>query len=140
MTIDEGGDSKIHLIVDGESRNIKLMTDQVAMKNYLQALAAVAEMNVVSEPVVAGYPWPGSKDNTALSAVCFLAESSITIHCYPEKKYAFVDVFSCKNFKIRLVFTHIKKAFDMPNGKMVLLNRGLDDQTGECVPAKVVLD
>ena len=95
-------------------------------------------MTVVGDPICQGFPWPGSDNEEALSAVCFLAESSITVHCHPDNRFVFVDVFSCKDFDVDDVRCCIQRAFDMDRGRLLLLKRGVDPNTGDCVPAWVL--
>lgn len=135
--IDTEGDKRMEAKIDGTAKNIALMRNEVAMKSFLHKLAAVAEMHVIGEPRVMPYSWPGSADGSALSAHCFLAESSIDIHCYPEKKYVFVDIFSCKDFNEDRVMTCVAKSFNMPKPHKLVLNRGIDQRTGKCIPANV---
>jgi S-adenosylmethionine decarboxylase len=137
MNNDLEGDSRLHAIIDGHGKNVLLMTDKEAMAGFLVELVEACGMSVFKEPIVVGYPWPGSTDTTALSAVCFLMESAVVVHTYPEKKFAFVDVFSCQDFDVGKVFGNVKRAFDMPNPKLLLLERGIDHRTGDCVPARL---
>jgi len=138
MTTDEGeGERRMHLIVDGKAKNIWLMTDKALLSGYIRALVEATGMTVFQEPIVSGYPWPGSTDTDALSAVCFLKESAVMVHCYPEQSFVFVDVFSCKEFDVGKIYGHIKRAFEMDDAKCVVLERGVDAETGQCVPATV---
>jgi len=138
MTIDEGeGGRKMHLIVDGLAKNVELMTDKARLSEYMKALVEATGMTVFQEPIVVGYPWPGSTDTDALSAICFLKESAVMVHSYPEQSFVFVDVFSCRAFDVGKIYGHIKRAFDMPDAKCVVLERGIDE-TGKCVPATII--
>lgn len=124
------------MLVDGTALNTHLMRNPVAMKLFLRKLAAVAEMHVVGMPVPQAYPWPGTADREALSAVCFLAESSITVHCHPEREFVFVDIFSCKDFDEDGVKWCVANSFAMPEPSVLILDRGIDDN-GECIPASI---
>lgn len=128
----------MHIIVDGKAECVELMTDKESLTQWLKGLAEAAGMTVFQEPIVVGYPWPGSTDTDALSGVCFLKESAITVHSYPEQGFVFVDVFSCKEFDVGKIYGHIRRGFDMITAKCVVLERGVDPETGECVPAAVV--
>lgn len=61
-----------------------------------------------------------------ITAVCLLSESHISIHTWPEKRYAAVDIFTCGSH------THPEKAceyminaLESKQPKMTVLNRGL---------------
>lgn len=122
--------------IDGTAYNTELMRNQVAMKSFLCKLAAVAEMHVKGEPSTMAYAWPGSQDHSALSAHCYLEESSINIHCYPDKEYVFVCLWSCKDFDDNRVVACVAKSFDMPDPHALILDRGIDSN-GDCIPASV---
>ena len=128
---------RMHLIVDFQSSNICLMTDKHDLANLLNKLAEIAEMQAVGEPIVIDFPWPGSNDCDALSAVCFLEESAITVHTYPEKQFAFVDVFSCKDFNANNIIGHIIRAFKAKSPTILILDRGIDMKSGKIIPARL---
>ena len=128
----------MHLICDFRSGNVKLMRDVEGMKEWLSKLAGKIGMTVQGEVVVRPYPFPKSHDWSALSAVCFLAESSITIHCYPEKHYVYLDVFSCKSFETTEVFEYIGETFLAKSVETLLLARGLDDQAENVLPLRIL--
>ena len=54
----------MHLIVDGQAKNLNLMTDKAKMSNYLRTLVEATGMSIFQEPIVVGYPWPGSTDTS----------------------------------------------------------------------------
>lgn len=78
------------------------------------------------EPQVLDYPFPG-KEGTALSAVCFLGESSITVHTYPEYDFIFLDVFHCESFDAKAVLDWVKKTLGISHPLSFLLERGVDN-------------
>ena len=116
----------MHLIVDGVAQNKVLMTTVPMLRNWLMLLAEAADMRVHGEPMVTGYPWPGSCDESALSGICFLKESSITVHCYPERSHVFIDVFSCRGFNAGSVTDYIRETMQMPVPEILVLQRGLE--------------
>lgn len=126
----------MELIVDFSSTNRQLMTDQKELGTFLVNLAHRCDMHVVGKPVIVGYPWPGSKDSTALSGVCFVGESHITIATYPEKYFVFMNVFSCKEFDRNAVVAFVTRKFNATDATIVELERGLDDK-GAIIPARV---
>lgn len=126
----------MHLIVDGHANNVEIMTDKDRMAYHLKQLVRTIGMTPVGEPISIGFPWPGGEEEDAISAVCFLKESAIMVHCYPEAKFVFVDVFSCRDFNTGNAYGHIKQMFDMPAAKPLLLDRGLDGD-GFPIPASI---
>lgn len=136
----EEGDRRMHLIVDAHCGNLRLMTSRSRMRNWLVALAEKAKMHITDKPYIKGYPWPGGSDHDALTCFQPLMESGISVHCYPEKRFVFIDIFSCKKFDLGEVFGFIKTSMKTSREKIILMDRGIDDTGDATVPATVVLD
>ena len=115
----------MHLIVDayGDSRELLLRED--LLKTWLLKAAEVSGMTVYGEPEVKDYPFP-YQDSTALSAVVFLGQSSITVHTYPEFSFVYLDIFSCLQFRRKEVIDFVKSSFKVTSCTIVVLNRGID--------------
>ena len=58
------------------------------------------------------------------TVLCLLSESHISIHTWPEKKYAAMDIFMCGNSKPQLTIPVIKAAFKTWDVKVTQLCRG----------------
>lgn len=114
----------MHLIVDSHCENQQLLEDETLLRDWMIRTAKQTGMTVFGEPQVVDFPWPGSAA-TALSGVCFLGESSIVVHTYPEYKSVFIDVFSCKKFEWALVAETIARDFEMENPSILVLDRGV---------------
>lgn len=127
----------MHLIMDGHADNVALMTDREMMKEWLVATVKVAGMTPFLDPFVYGFPWPGSRDWTAITGFQPMMESGLSIHCWPEKKFVFIDLFSCNDFGYERVVGHISRSFDMEKPTIILLDRGIDGRTGEVLPARL---
>ena len=130
----------MHLIVDAYCENIGLMTSRSRMRNWLKTLTLKAGMHTADEPYIKGYEWPGGSDHDALTCFQPLMESGISVHCYPEKKFIFLDIFSCKEFDIDKVLEFIKTSMKVYKGKVVLMNRGLDATDNAIIPATILLE
>lgn len=117
----------MHLIVDGYCRNQELLENKVLLRDWMIGTAKQTGMTVFGEPQVVDFPWPGSAA-TALSGVCFLGESSIVVHTYPEYSFVFIDVFSCKEFEWGLVAETIARDFEMESPSILILDRGVSKE------------
>lgn len=62
--------------------------------------------------------------NGGISGVAVLAESHISIHTWPEKNYAAMDIFMCGNSKPQLAIPVIKASFKTWNVEVTQLCRG----------------
>jgi S-adenosylmethionine decarboxylase len=65
-------------------------------------------------------------EDWGLSGFVLIAESHISIHTFPEKKFVSVDIFSCKAFDAELAASYFKKAFDMTKVETNMLDRGTE--------------
>ena len=123
----------MHLIIDFRCRNQNLMRNQAALRQWLLAMVDKIGMTAFGEPTIVDYPFP-EREGTALSAVCFLGESSIVIHTYPEFGAVFLDVFSCKDFNAPIALDYIDACWERVGPQQFfVLQRGIDMQTGEPV-------
>jgi len=125
----------MHLIIDGVSSNIQLMTTQALIYRWLYDAVKIADMSPEGEPVIKSFAWPGSTDSDAISAYQFIKESGIAVHCYPERQFVFIDVFSCKEFDLERMIDHIIKQFKIKQPRVVILRRGVDMNSGKIIPA-----
>lgn len=122
----------MHLIIDGHSKSKELLEQEYLLRDWLVKTAEQIGMTIYGEPVVVDYPWPGSH-YTALSAICFLGESSILVHTYPEFSFVFIDVFSCKDFDCDMLEGNICRDFQIEAPHVFQLERGIRD--GRIIPA-----
>ncbi len=64
-----------------------------------------------------------------VSGVVVIAESHITVHTWPQHRYAALDVFTCGNFEIPdLVANILTKDLKAGSSQIKALNRGLPDE------------
>ncbi len=126
----------MHLLLDGEARNIKIMTTPKLMRPFLEEVVKLAGMTPYGKAYCQGFPWPGSKDTKALTAFQPLKESGMSVHCYPEREYVFIDLFSCSKFGTDLVIGHIVRRLQMGKIKVIILERGVEDD--RILPASLI--
>ena len=62
--------------------------------------------------------------------VVIIAESHISIHTFSKKNYAFVDIFSCKEFDCIFAAEYITKHFEAAKVESHIVERGLDFPRG----------
>ena len=133
----------MHLLMDGPCKNTDVMRDRELLAQWLHETALQADMTPHGEPLIGGFTWPGSGEQEALSGVQLLNESSITMltyvsaHTWPEVGYAFVDIFSCRDFDQAGMEKHVKKTLGMMPAKVLPLERGVNPVTGVIVSARV---
>ena len=83
-------------------------------------------MTKVAPPQV--FRYTGSKpDDWGVTGVVIIAESHISIHTFPERRYVNIDIFSCKDFDHQRAASELKQRFRFDDMKTLLLPRGLQD-------------
>lgn len=78
----------IHYILDLCSCNSSLLNDSSFVMDLLKKAVAEANATLIDEIKYEFFP-------QGFTAICLLAESHISIHTWPEKEYAAVDIFTC---------------------------------------------
>ena len=115
-----------HLIVDGISEGELNNTEFI--KGFLASLVKEIKMQAISEPFVLKYDAEDANES-GVTGTIILAESSLTIHTYPEKKTFFLDIFSCKEFDVENALGFIRDILKVSNYKKQLLRRGIYNET-----------
>jgi len=115
----------MHLIIDGFRANPTLLEDEELIYQLLDDYPTQIEMTKVAPPYV--FRYVGSKpEDWGISGFVLIAESHISIHTFPEKRYVNIDVFSCKEFDSEQVTRDLQARFEIAEVKCYLLNRGLE--------------
>lgn len=97
------------LLLDCYGCNKSLLSSKKKILGFLNYLPGHIGMRKISKPFVMVYD--SKDDEWGLSGFVFIAESQISVHTYPEKGLAMVDVFSCKKFDVEGVEDYCKSAF-----------------------------
>ena len=116
----------MHLIVDGIARNRELLASVSALARWLMELVLSIEMRPIGVPYVLEYPGSngsGPGHEPGLSGVLFLAESSITVHTWPESGLVTLDIYSCKAFDSKKVLEEVLAIFGIEKYGFDLLMR-----------------
>jgi len=112
----------MHLILDGVATNLGLITQVAELKDWLSAAVEAIGMTVIDGPGVINFPGqpPG------LSGVVILAESSITVHTFPETNVVMVDIFSCKDYDVDKAIQMVRDTFRLVEYGVKVVRRPLD--------------
>jgi S-adenosylmethionine decarboxylase len=82
-------------------------------------------MHKITQPYV--FPYSGlMPEDKGVTGFVIIAESHISIHTFQEKNYAFVDVFSCKDFDYDTAAQYIIEALECKQAEMHIVQRGID--------------
>ncbi len=111
------------LVVDLYKCNAKKLGDKNFIKKTLVEFPAKIGMRKISKAFVFKYN-PKNKEEQGLSAFVLIAESHITIHTYPLRQLAKIDIVSCKGFDQEKAAAMLKKTFNAKEAEAKSLYRG----------------
>jgi len=111
------------LVLDLYKADRKRLEDKEFVKRLLKEFPAKIGMNAISKPYVIDYK-PLEKEESGLSGFVLIAESHITIHTYPLKQLAKIDIVSCKQFDHQNAVKMLKKEFKAKETECQSLYRG----------------
>ncbi len=127
----------MHLIIDGFGANPKMMESEELIYELLDHYPSQIGMIKVAPPQV--FRYIGSKpEDWGISGFVLIAESHISIHTFPERRYVNIDIFSCKDFDAEQAIRELKDRFELAELKTYLLKRGLEYSRMETVGLKAI--
>ena len=112
-----------HLMLDLNDCNPAILDDLEACFKLLNELPEKIGMTKITQPYVFRYSAPVSED-TGITGVTIIAESHISLHTYPRKRFVFVDLFSCKPFDVDGAKDHIVQFFQSKSPVFHIQKRG----------------
>jgi len=125
----------MHLIIDGFGANRKMLESEDMIRDLLDRYPSQIGMTKVAPPQV--YKYIGSKpEDWGISGFVLIAESHISIHTFPERRYVNIDIFSCKDFDWEYAIQELKVIFELDEIQNCLLNRGLEYSNVEVADLK----
>ena len=115
----------MHLLIDGYGGDIQRMQDREFLLRFLDEYPSSLGMNKICEPSIVYYNAPSPEDS-GLSAFVIIAESHISLHTFPQRKYINIDIFSCKSFDDQRALEDVKDLFSLEHVKSWVVDRGLE--------------
>lgn len=97
-----------HLSVNASHCDLKLITDSENVYRFTKQLVKDIDMVAYGEPDIVFF---GNGDKSGLTMTQLISTSNICAHFVDEYKAVFLDVFSCKEYKIETVIELVKQYF-----------------------------
>ena len=127
----------MHLIIDGFGANPRILESEEQIYQLLDQYPSQIGMTKVAPPQV--FRYVGSKpEDWGISGFVIIAESHISIHTFPERRYVNIDIFSCKDFDSEQAVRELKARFELTELKTCLLSRGLEYSYVETADLKAI--
>jgi S-adenosylmethionine decarboxylase len=113
----------VHLMLDGYGCDRSKLEDINFISSFLDEYPTEMDMTKIMPPYVFRYNGSVPED-WGVSGFVLIAESHISIHTFPEKRYLSLDMFSCKPFDTRTAAETIQKHFKIQKYEINVLDRG----------------
>ena len=118
----------MHLVVDGYGADSERLKDTDLVYRFLDEYPAAIGMTKIVPPQVYTYHGKTPQD-WGVSGFVIIAESHISIHTFPDRRYINIDIFSCKEFDAAASLDIVKSTFSLPEVRVWALERGIDYAT-----------
>ncbi len=116
----------VHMMLDGYNGDEKLLNSMELVYKALHDLPYKIKMRPLMPPYVVHAPPMSKKDSGGFSGFVMIAESHISIHTFPKRKFVSIDVYTCKNkIAIVTVADYFKKIFKLRDVEIQVARRGL---------------
>ncbi|GMR03344.1 MAG: adenosylmethionine decarboxylase [Thermodesulfovibrionia bacterium] len=120
-----------HLLIELRECNTKALSNLQEVKGILISAAEAAEATIIEVAFHEFSPF-------GISGMVIIAESHLSIHTWPEYKYAAVDIFTCGNIiKPEKAVAFLIKKFQSKNPSVVELKRGIISPDNKKLPHKI---
>jgi len=112
-----------HLTMDFYGCQAETLSSLEHVYQFLDEIPGLIGMTKITPPFVMRYHGQ-EPDEWGISGMVLIAESHITVHTYPEKGAAFLDIFSCKEYDHGRVLAQAVEWFRPDHYDDALVNRG----------------
>jgi S-adenosylmethionine decarboxylase len=112
-----------HLTLDCYGCDKKKLKSVEFIAEFLDKMPSRVSMTKIMPPYV--FKYSGLKpEDWGVSGIVLIAESHISIHTFPEKGFASVDIFSCKEFDVEQAADVIISELKAKTYEKNMFNRG----------------
>jgi S-adenosylmethionine decarboxylase len=87
----------VHLTLDGYGGSPDRLGDPSAVRAWLDELPEILGMTKLADPVLVEVGRRSEKDSGGITGFVLIAESHISIHTFPGRRFASADVYTCQN-------------------------------------------
>lgn len=112
-----------HLMLDLNHCSFQALNSVDHCLALLNELPNRINMTKITQPYV--FPYEGLKpEDKGITGMVIIAESHISIHTFPLKSYAFIDIFSCRPFNSEFAAQYCIDWFESKDSKIHSTSRG----------------
>jgi S-adenosylmethionine decarboxylase len=115
----------VHLTLDGYEGSPEKLANRDIIEGCLKDLPKKLGMHIIFGPEVLECKALNPKDSGGFSGFVMIAESHISCHTFPKRKFVSIDVYTCKDeIDKQFVTDYFKKAFDLGDIETNYIKRG----------------
>lgn len=124
-----------HITIDGYGGNPERLNSEEAISSCLTDLSNALRMRPLMKPIVISAPDNHLKDPGGWSGFIIIAESHISIHTFPKRRFVSADVYTCQNgIDVDFVIDFFKRKFKLKNVETHFIKRGIRYPAKNIVP------
>lgn len=114
-----------HITIDGYNGDPKCLDDKELVSSSLEELTSLLKMHPLGKVQILSAPDNHIKDPGGWSAFVVIAESHISIHTFPRRRFLSADVYTCQNgIDADFVVSFFKKRFHLEDIEKHFIKRG----------------
>ncbi|MEL6207332.1 MAG: S-adenosylmethionine decarboxylase [Pseudomonadota bacterium] len=122
----------LHLMLDGYEADPALLSDKRGLYRQLTLVPEALGMHRIAAPLVVEVGPLNRKDPGGLSGVALIAESHISVHTFPSRRFVTIDVYTCQNdMDCQAVTASLVAAFRIGSWDVHVQPRGLRYPTAD---------
>jgi S-adenosylmethionine decarboxylase len=116
----------VHLMLDGYDCDPARLADRAGLEAILARLPGDLGMHPIAAPVVVEVGAQNRKDPGGLSGFVMIAESHLSFHTFPARRFISIDVYTCQNdLDCDAVAEALRQAFGIKEADIHVQRRGL---------------
>ena len=114
-----------HVTIDGYGGDPEILNDEKVVTFVLSDLPKKLEMKTLSTPLVVSASDNSKKDPGGWSGFIIIAESHISLHTFPKRRFISADVYTCKNgVDVQKIIKYFTETFKLSDVETNFIKRG----------------
>jgi S-adenosylmethionine decarboxylase len=127
----------VHLMIDGYGCCPSRLADREALERLLDRLPEELGMHPIAPPMVVEVGAQNRKDPGGLSGFVMIAESHLSFHTFPARRFISIDVYTCQDdLDCAAVAERLRTAFGIEDSDVHIQRRGLRYPAQDVVPLR----
>jgi S-adenosylmethionine decarboxylase len=115
----------VHLTLDGYGGSPERLGDPGTVRRWLDELPQTLGMTKLADPLLVEVGRRSEKDAGGITGFVLIAESHISIHTFPARRFASADVYTCQNhLDEEWLLEYFRSTFELDSIEHNLIIRG----------------